>query len=162
MSPSKRLRPVQRVAESKEQKAARYMGLSRKTLQAEEIKLNQLKQYHQEYLQKYDDAGNWLQKAAALPDLPPWELESTAKQLAAIFRLHSGELLPEEEIEKIYLDFGWLDSASSQAESLKVRPHEAQYKGRSESVQSYAWENRPYPGPQKSNRSGPWWSTTLD
>lgn len=57
MSPSKRLKPVQRVAESREQKAARHMGLSRKTLQVEEVKLTQLKQYHQEYLQKFEVAS---------------------------------------------------------------------------------------------------------
>ncbi len=57
MSPSKRLKPVQRVAESKEQKAARNMGHSRKALNAEEVKLNQLKQYHQEYLQRFEAAA---------------------------------------------------------------------------------------------------------
>ncbi|MDJ0806213.1 MAG: flagellar export protein FliJ [Gammaproteobacteria bacterium] len=57
MSPSKRLKPVQRVAESKEQKAARHMGQSRKNLQAEEVKLNQLKQYHQEYLERFETAA---------------------------------------------------------------------------------------------------------
>jgi predicted acylesterase/phospholipase RssA len=51
-------------------------------------------------LQKHDDAGDWLQKAAALPKLPPWETETTAKQLAALFRLHSEKMLPKQEIEK--------------------------------------------------------------
>ena len=57
MSPSKRLRPVQRVAASKEQQAARHMGQSQKRLQAEEIKLNQLRQYHQEYLEQFETAA---------------------------------------------------------------------------------------------------------
>jgi flagellar protein FliJ len=57
MSPSKRLKPVQRVAESREQSAARTMGLSRKQLLAEELKLSQLKQYHQEYLGSFDAAA---------------------------------------------------------------------------------------------------------
>jgi predicted acylesterase/phospholipase RssA len=51
-------------------------------------------------LQKYNDAGHWLQKAVALPNLPPWELETTARQLAVLFRLHSKKLLTENEIEK--------------------------------------------------------------
>jgi predicted acylesterase/phospholipase RssA len=51
-------------------------------------------------LQKYNEARKWLRKAAALADLPPWELETTARQLAALFRLQSGELLTEEEFEK--------------------------------------------------------------
>lgn len=57
MSPSKRLQPVQRVAHSKEQKAARHMGESHKTLQEEQTKLAQLRQYHQEYLQRFDTAA---------------------------------------------------------------------------------------------------------
>lgn len=57
MSPSKRLQPVQRVAESREQKAARHLGVSRQALQAEEVKLNQLKEYHQEYLERFESAA---------------------------------------------------------------------------------------------------------
>ncbi|MEW8028394.1 MAG: flagellar export protein FliJ [Candidatus Thiodiazotropha sp.] len=53
MSPSKRLKPVQRFAHSKEQKAARMMGQAKKSLQQEEAKLEQLKQYHQEYLERF-------------------------------------------------------------------------------------------------------------
>lgn len=58
MSPSKRLKPVQRIAASREQKAARHMGQSHKLLQAEEVKLNQLKQYHQEYLRGFEAAAS--------------------------------------------------------------------------------------------------------
>jgi flagellar FliJ protein len=53
MSPSKRLKPVQRFAASKEQKAAKMMGQAKKSLQQEEAKLEQLKQYHQEYLERF-------------------------------------------------------------------------------------------------------------
>jgi len=38
-------------------------------------------------LQQYDPALSWLQKAAALGDLYPWQLQSTAQQLAALARL---------------------------------------------------------------------------
>ncbi|MEJ2618895.1 MAG: flagellar export protein FliJ [Candidatus Thiodiazotropha sp.] len=54
MSPSKRLKPVQRFAHTKEQNAARSMGKARKNLEQEEAKLLQLKQYHQEYLQRFE------------------------------------------------------------------------------------------------------------
>ena len=57
MSPSKRLSPVQRVAQSREQKAARHMGESHKNLLAEETKLEQLKQYHAEYLSHFETAA---------------------------------------------------------------------------------------------------------
>jgi flagellar FliJ protein len=53
MSPSNRLKPVQRFAKSKEQNAARSMGQARKNLELEEAKLKQLKQYHQEYLARF-------------------------------------------------------------------------------------------------------------
>jgi len=38
-------------------------------------------------LSKYEEAGEWLKKAGALPNIPSWELESTARQLASIARL---------------------------------------------------------------------------
>ncbi|MGD8588356.1 MAG: flagellar export protein FliJ [Chromatiales bacterium] len=57
MSPSKRFNPVQRVAQSREQKAARHMGESHKHLLAEEAKLLQLKQYHDEYLTRFETAA---------------------------------------------------------------------------------------------------------
>ena len=38
-------------------------------------------------LQDYDSAGEWLKKAAAIPAVPPWELESTARQLASLARI---------------------------------------------------------------------------
>jgi predicted acylesterase/phospholipase RssA len=48
-------------------------------------------------LSDYDSAAEWLKKAAALPDIPPWELESTARQLASIARLQSQNDLPAAE-----------------------------------------------------------------
>jgi flagellar FliJ protein len=56
MSPSKRLQPVQRIAQSREQKAARHMGESHRNLLAEKAKLLQLKQYHNEYLARFESA----------------------------------------------------------------------------------------------------------
>jgi predicted acylesterase/phospholipase RssA len=38
-------------------------------------------------LSEYEQAGKWLQKAGALPSIPSWELESTARQLASVARL---------------------------------------------------------------------------
>ncbi len=53
MSPTKRLKPVQQVAATKELNAARTMGQARVHLAQEEAKLAQLKQYHQEYLERF-------------------------------------------------------------------------------------------------------------
>jgi flagellar FliJ protein len=57
MSPSKRFKPVQRVAASKEQEAARMMGQAKKSLQQEEAKLEQLELYHQEYLIRFQQTA---------------------------------------------------------------------------------------------------------
>lgn len=57
MSPSRRLRPVQQVAESKEKKAAQHMGRARVHLAQEEAKLEQLRQYHHEYLERFQQAA---------------------------------------------------------------------------------------------------------
>ncbi len=53
MVSSKRFKPVQRVAESREQKAAREFGDSQRSMHAEEQKLEVLRVYHQEYLEQF-------------------------------------------------------------------------------------------------------------
>ncbi|MCU7852079.1 MAG: flagellar export protein FliJ [Candidatus Thiodiazotropha sp. (ex Monitilora ramsayi)] len=58
MSPSKRLKPVQQVAASKERNAARTMGQARKHLAQQEAKLQQLKAYHQEYLERFQQSAS--------------------------------------------------------------------------------------------------------
>ncbi len=40
-------------------------------------------------MHEYDNAGEWLKKAATFSDIPPWELESTARQLASLARIQS-------------------------------------------------------------------------
>ena len=57
MSPSKRFRPVQRVAESREQKAARALGESRRELQEQTRRLDELKAYHREYQERFRGAS---------------------------------------------------------------------------------------------------------
>ncbi|MET0012535.1 MAG: flagellar export protein FliJ [Sedimenticola sp.] len=57
MTASKRLQPVRRVAESRERKAAKQLGDSTRRVQAEEAKLHQLKQYHQEYLDRFEQTS---------------------------------------------------------------------------------------------------------
>ncbi|MEJ2529684.1 MAG: flagellar export protein FliJ [Gammaproteobacteria bacterium] len=53
MVQSKRLRPVQRIAESKELTAARELGDSRRYVHKQEERLNELRQYHAEYLERF-------------------------------------------------------------------------------------------------------------
>lgn len=44
-------------------------------------------------LGRYNDAKAWLQHAAALPDVPSWEFETTARQLTSLARLLEGSAL---------------------------------------------------------------------
>jgi flagellar protein FliJ len=53
MVQSKRLRPVQRVAVSREQSAARELGDSRRYVHRQEERLNELRVYHAEYLERF-------------------------------------------------------------------------------------------------------------
>ncbi|MEJ1354687.1 MAG: flagellar export protein FliJ [Candidatus Sedimenticola sp. (ex Thyasira tokunagai)] len=57
MVSSKRFKPVQRVAESREQRAAREFGDSQRLMQAEEERLLELRRYHQEYLDRFEDTA---------------------------------------------------------------------------------------------------------
>lgn len=68
MSPSKRLKPVQQVAESKEKRAAHHMGQARQHLVQEEAKLHQLKEYHQEYLSRFQQVASTGMSASQLQE----------------------------------------------------------------------------------------------
>jgi flagellar FliJ protein len=57
MVKSKRLRPVQRVAKSKEQTAARELGDCRRMVQEQEQRLEELCRYHDEYLERFNSAA---------------------------------------------------------------------------------------------------------
>ena len=47
-------------------------------------------------LPDYNSARDWLKKAAALPDITPWELKSTARQLASLSRVQS-----QDDLQKV-------------------------------------------------------------
>ena len=68
MSPSKRLKPVQKVAANKERSAARNMGQARVHLAQEEAKLAQLKQYHQEYMMRFQEVSSQGMSASQLQE----------------------------------------------------------------------------------------------
>ena len=93
MSPSKRLHPVRRVAESREQKAARHMGESHKHLLAEEAKLTQLRQYHIEYLQRFEDAAKRGLSSAQLQEYRAFldKLDDAIRQQEGVVQAHKHE-----------------------------------------------------------------------
>jgi len=57
MVPSKRLEPVRRVAKSREDSAARDLGASQRRMHEQKAKLDDLRQYHQEYLQRFSETA---------------------------------------------------------------------------------------------------------
>jgi flagellar FliJ protein len=54
---SKRFKPVLRVAESRERKAAHQLGDSQRAALEQEAKLDELRRYHQEYLERFNSAA---------------------------------------------------------------------------------------------------------
>lgn len=57
MAPSERLKPVRLVAQNNERDAAKVFGDAQRSLKDQEIKLEQLRQFHQEYLQRFEAAA---------------------------------------------------------------------------------------------------------
>ncbi len=57
MVPSKRFQPVHRVAQSRENKAARALGESQRKMREHTGRLEELKQYHNEYLERFKNAS---------------------------------------------------------------------------------------------------------
>jgi len=66
MVPSKRFKPVQRVAESQEQKAAKSFGQSQRHMHDQEARLDELRRYHQEYLQRFQQTSQMGMSVAQL------------------------------------------------------------------------------------------------
>ena len=54
--PSKRFRPIQRIASHKERKAAAVLGESLKQREAARLRLDELRQYRSEYLERFAGA----------------------------------------------------------------------------------------------------------
>ncbi|MGD8525633.1 MAG: flagellar export protein FliJ [Thioalkalispiraceae bacterium] len=57
MKKSQRMLPIKNLAESHEDQAANLLGQSRQTLSQEQSRLEELKQYRQQYLQGFNNAG---------------------------------------------------------------------------------------------------------
>ncbi len=57
MVKSRRLRPVQRVAVSKEQTAARKLDDCRRRVQQQEQRLDELRRYHDEYIERFNSSA---------------------------------------------------------------------------------------------------------
>ncbi len=69
MSRSERFKPVQRISGDREQKAAQALGDSRRALEAQQKKLEELEQYRHDYYRQYERAGSAGLTAAKLMEL---------------------------------------------------------------------------------------------
>jgi flagellar FliJ protein len=68
MVQSKRLRPVHRVAESREQTAAKELGDSQRYVHEQEQRLEELRRYHAEYLERFHSAAKMGMSAMQLQE----------------------------------------------------------------------------------------------
>ncbi len=69
MTRSERFKPVQRISDDRERKAAQLLGECRSTLQAQQQKLEELERYRKDYYRQYEQAGSAGLTAAKLMDL---------------------------------------------------------------------------------------------
>ncbi|MES9843299.1 MAG: flagellar export protein FliJ [Candidatus Sedimenticola sp. PURPLELP] len=93
MTPSKRLQPVKRIAESREQKAARKLGDSTRRMHEQEAKLEELKRYHQEYLDRFQTTAESGISAAQLIEYRAFleKLELAIKEQTRIVQMSQNE-----------------------------------------------------------------------
>lgn len=68
MVQSKRLKPVHRVAESREQTAAKELGDSKRYVHEQEARLEELRRYHAEYLERFHTAAKMGMSALQLQE----------------------------------------------------------------------------------------------
>lgn len=93
MVPSQRFKPVLRVAESRERKAAHQLGDSQRNVQEQEAKLDELRRYHREYLERFDTAARVGISAAQLREYQAFlaKLELAIKEQESVVQ-HSQNL----------------------------------------------------------------------
>jgi flagellar FliJ protein len=68
MVQSKRLKPVHRIAESREQTAAKELGDSTRYVHEQEARLEELRRYHAEYLERFHSAAKMGMSALQLQE----------------------------------------------------------------------------------------------
>lgn len=82
MTASKRFKPVQRIAESREQDAAREFGKSQRNVEQQKSRLEELRQYHKEYNERFQTAARAGMTAAQLHEYRAFlaKLENAIKE----------------------------------------------------------------------------------
>jgi flagellar FliJ protein len=88
MVQSKRLKPVHRVAESREQTAAKELGDSTRYVHEQEARLEELRRYHAEYLDRFHSAAKMGMSALQLQEYRAFlaKLERAIREQEAIIK----------------------------------------------------------------------------
>jgi flagellar FliJ protein len=88
MVQSKRLKPVHRVAESREQTAAKELGDSTRYVHEQEARLEELRRYHAEYLERFHSAAKMGMSALQLQEYRAFlsKLERAIREQEAIIQ----------------------------------------------------------------------------
>ncbi len=99
MVPSKRLQPVQRVAQSKENDAARELGDSQRRMRDQEAKLGDLKRYHQEYLERFETTARQGMSAKQMQEYRVFleKLDRAIKEQEKVVRASKSECVTRKE-----------------------------------------------------------------
>lgn len=99
MVPSKRLRPVKRVAESRESAAARVLGDTQKKMRHQEAKLEDLRRYHKEYLERFETTARQGMAASQMQEYRLFleKLDSAIKEQEKVVLASKSECLSRKE-----------------------------------------------------------------
>lgn len=99
MVPSKRLKPVQRVAESREKDAARELGDSQRRMRDQEAKLDNLKRYHQEYLERFQSTARQGMAASQMQEYRAFleKLDQAIRAQEKVVEASKGECVTRKE-----------------------------------------------------------------
>lgn len=93
MTKSERLEPVLRVAEDREQRAARHMAESLRLVEERQQRLTELLQYREEYLTRFAASGGVARSALALRDYKAFldRLDYVIKEQQKVLELAKAE-----------------------------------------------------------------------
>ena len=129
MVPSDRLKPVRRVAQSKERDAARVLGDAQRALKDQESRLEQLRLFHREYQQRFDAAARGGMSAKQLQEFQ-----------AFMAKLHSAIEEQERAVE------------ASRREKSRKKDHWQQRYTRSQAIGKVMERYRDAEGKQRERR----------
>ena len=123
MSPSKRLEPIRRFAENNQRTAARELGKSQRELNLQQQKLEELRNYHRQYMAQYEAAGRQGLNSAQLQEYQAFlaKLTTAIKQQEAVVEASRSDRVRKQAVwQQKYSRTNALDKA---VDRFKKREH---------------------------------------